>query len=560
MKLKNVLFVLWFVASVVGTAVWTSAQQPAKTVDLHQLQRVSDTFNPAEGGCPAPFATCIVVTSSEDTNGSLNETCNYSGNGGTIASPCNFRRAIREASLRPTSDRPILIAFNMPTNDPNHNSTLETWTIVVEDELPPLSRENTLDTVGQVVINGNTQPNGRSDAPKVIVDTRGTGDIGSYSLVVESTQNLITNLSWKGGGTLTYLVDADGNYVTNLWVNLTDDGQNIELRDPATDPSDLAGAGGIVVLSNSNVISNTVIAGTKFGRAINIDGDDNTIVNNFIGTRADGTVPAVPAAIQCLRSMTYDPSNWYGGWGMQIGGIGNEVSGNILAGLHSTQTEFETPPMALDISGSNHLVHDNEIGVDSAGSEVGVCGIGALVSGNGSDLLNNTFVDSRKGFEEDESDTTIYLNQSSPQDGSVTVRQNIIKDGPTYALNFTGSTPDSLRLFQPAAITSIEGTAVSGSNGTSSPCPNCTIDFYLDDDDTIEEALEWLGSTTADANGDFSFTLASALPEGFGIRTTSTTVSSGIIGTFGAGTTTQMSPLYTELIVFSAYLPMVQQP
>lgn len=538
-----------------------SENTPTANMTKIELWQQAVAAEHAPNACPIPgFETCIAITLSSDTSGSLNETCTYDGNGGNPqgALNCNLRRAIREASLRPTSDHPILIGFNLKTDDPNYDPTLETWTLLVDDTLPPLSRENTPDTNGDVTIDGlYSVVSGRTDAPPIIVNNRGTGDIGSYSLEVESTDNTIANISWKGGGSI--VLKADSNTVTNVWVNLDDDGQSIFLRDPISDPADLAGGGGISILStsNSNVISGTVVAGTKFGRAINVDGDTNLITNNFIGTRADGTVPIVPESIKCLRSVNYDPANWYGGWGIQIGGSNNQVLNNTIAGLHSTQTANETPPMALEIAGTGHLVQNNVIGVDSTDNEVGVCGIGISASDGEADILDNVIVNSRQGFEEDESNTAIYLAVDPFDPGGITVRGNIIrndvsatklsttKQGSDFkVINFTGMTAASLRLFVPAQITSINGTTVMGTSGDGSPCPDCTIDLYLDDLDDTEEALTYLGSADADSQGDFTFILSQPLPADMGIRTSSTTGFFGTIGDFAAGTTTRFSELY----------------
>ena len=105
----------------------------------------------------------------------------------------------------------------------------------------------------------------------------------------------------------------------------------------------------------------------------------------------------------------------------------------------------------------------------------------------------------------------------------------------------------AIKLFEPAEITSVVGTLVTGGSHTSnimgspSPCPNCLIDFYLDDGDANEEGLTHLGSTVANGSGDFTFNLATPLPDGFGIRTTSTSQSNDVIPNTWSGTTSSMS-------------------
>jgi hypothetical protein len=142
--------------------------------------------------------------------------------------------------------------------------------------------------------------------------------------------------------------------------------------------------GGVFITANDNIVQDNVIAGA-FAKAVDVGSgvQNNVIQRNRIGTRADGSVPAVPAAAQCLRSFNYDTQNWYGGWGIAISGSNNKVLENRIAGLHILQSANDTPPIAIELFGANHLVQDNVIGVDSAGSQVGVCGQGIKVSGSG---------------------------------------------------------------------------------------------------------------------------------------------------------------------------------
>jgi len=189
--------------------------------------------------------------------------------------------------------------------------------------------------------------------------------------------------------------------------------------------------------------------------------------------------------------------------------------------------------------------------VDSAGREVGVCGQGIKVSGHDTQILDNTMIKSRGGFETTSGpvmDAAILLSDSSPTFGQVTVRRNIVKDGPGTVIDMGPSIPSSLRLFKPAKVTSINGTTVSGASGDGSPCPNCLVDLYLDDLDSTEEALQVLASVTADADGNFTATLTQTLAADRGIRTGSTTQSSGVIGSFGAGTSMALSKLYTPAV------------
>lgn len=484
---------------------------------------------------PTPQTIITVDTTTDPDSDSITKTCGFSGGVFQEDTPCSFRRAVLEAAARPQADRPILIQFDIPTDEPGYDGTLDVWTLTVDDTLPPLETDTILDINGQVYIDGSPDLGdpafgGRTDAPRIIINS-------DYSLEVESENNVIQNLAWNGGGVI--FLKEDNNTVENIWMGLTAEGDDILLREPGN-PFRMAG-GGINAASNNNVISGTVVAGA-FARAIDVQGDNNLVTNNYVGTRSDGTVPAVAENIKCLRSLSYDPNNWYGGWGLQIAGSNNQVTNNVIAGLHIVQTENSTPPMALEVDGSDTTIENNRIGVDAEGNEVGVCGIGTLVSGQNISIVDNLYVDTRKGFEEAQSDTAIYISGSNSD--QIAARRNIIRDGTEKAINFAGTIPDAWRFFEPAQITSISGTAVAGTNADGYPCPNCEIDIYLDDTDELQEALAHVTTVTADANGDFSFTLPAPLESGQGLRTVSVSQAFGVIGNRGSGTMTQMSDLF----------------
>lgn len=494
------------------------------------------TVSPAMG---APTATVITVETSADLDsGSITKTCTYTA-GIYVAAVdgCTLRRALLEAAARPQADRPIAIEFNLAADDPNANQAVSgTWTLPVSAALPPLRTDTILNRNGQVTIDGATQPGGRSDAPKIIISTN------DHSLEVESENNVIRNLAFKGGGVI--FLKQDGNTVENIWMGLSDDGAAVVFRTPGQ-PQRMAG-GGVNIASDNNIVRNSVISGA-FARAVNIDnGDNNLIENNLIGTRADGSVPAVPEPAQCLRSLSLDPQNWYGGWGIALSGSNNRIIGNRIAGLHIIQTQNSTPPIAIEIFGSNHEIRENIIGVDSDGSQVGVCGQGIKVSGSGTQIMDNLIVRSRTGFEEGEP-TAILASDSSPQFGQITVRGNLVEAGPGKIYQFGAGIPTLLRTFAPAQITGIDGLQVTGANGEGSACPGCLIDLYLDNDDAIDEALVHLGSAVAGGDGNFALVLSQPLAPGEGIRTSSTTQSAGVIGGYLGGTTTRTSRLYLPM-------------
>jgi hypothetical protein len=149
---------------------------------------------------------------------------------------------------------------------------------------------------------------------------------------------------------------------------------------------------------------------------------------------------------------------------------------------------------------------------------------------------------------------------------AATLRRNVIKrtsgwpavsgnPKPEDAIQLGPLLPDAFELFQPAKVTRINGTAVSGASGDGSPCPNCVIELFLDDTDTITEALQSLAVVTATASGDWTAALPSALSQDQGIRTTSTSAQYNTISGMSAGTTTGLSVLYIP--AYRVFLPLV---
>jgi hypothetical protein len=497
----------------------------------------------------ASQAVTITVTRSDDpTPGSVTATCGFTSGVFTAATDgCSFRRAVLEAAGRPQTDRPITIEFNLAANDPNKDLTAAgTWTIVLGGTLPPLRTPSIANKNGQVTIDGASQPNGRTNAPPIVLE------MGDNAWSIESTNNVFRNLSFKKIGGLDFKTGANDNLVERVWMGLTDDGTAMDLRTPAN-PVRLAIGGGVIFRGNTS--GNTVRESKFMGSytpAINteLNTTNHRAISNTIGLRADGTMPAVPAALRCLKSLDFDPSNWYGGWGISIAGTGHTVSGNAIAGLHRLMTANETPAVAIDVLGVNHSVTNNSIGLDTNGAEVGTCSTGIKVAGNNTAITQNTLAGVTTGFEAAGSETLDYAimaNDSSPTFGRITVRGNIVRNSPGRVYGFGPAIPNFLKTYAPARVTSINGTQISGTAGLGSPCGGCTIDLYGDDNDNNGELLELLGTTTADANGVWSITLPAPLAPNTFLRTMSTAPTGGIIGSYGAGTTTRTSTPYFAL-------------
>lgn len=518
--------------------------QPTHAASLRQESSPS----PAEEYSPEAPVTVITVTSGTDPDNSASKSC-------LTATPCTLRRAIVQARNVPAAQRPVLIRFNIPkTQAENYVSAVNAWRIplLTTTDASVLRRLN-----GKIIIDGSTQPGGRTTGPKIILLGPGTGAKDGIVVgdVAGNDANEIRSLAFQNFKTHLY-VNTNLNIIANNWFGLTDDGQDVFLR--GDNPKDGGGNTGVALseASTNNLIQNNVFAGIV-GVAAAIRGDTNTFKNNYIGTIADGSVPNK----QTDPTLVCTPVDWLGGGGISVNGDNHLIDNNTFAGLRNDVSVTSIQPDAIRLGSGNHsTVQRNKIGVDATSTKIGVCGRGIYLSDSPKSMqvLSNTIVES--GL------SSISLN-GALYDGN-TLRNNLIeKSNPWGQIEGSPmkedtiqrgiSLPSAYLAFNPAKVTSINGTKVSGTNGDGSTCRNCTIELYLDNSDLITETLQLLAAVKADANGNWSATLPAKLSEGQGIRTMSTTVQYNTISGMSAGTTTGLSNLYGSKI--KLYLPMLRR-
>ncbi len=330
------------------------------------------------------------------------------------------------------------------------------------------------------------------------------------------------------------------------WFGLNNAGDAPYLRN--NNPQDGSGSGGIAFSAG---VSGNTVRDNKFlgfdGVAIAVRGGSastvgNTVEANWIGMAANGTTPGK----QTSASLICTPDDWLGGGGISVSDYSHTIENNIIAGLRQQIFAISQQPDAIRVSGFSHVIRNNQIGKTQAGAEVGVCGRGIYLTDPKTTLVSgNTIINPRL--------SGISLN-GALYDAN-TLRANLIKtttawiqvDGaakPEDAIQMGPSLADPFELFVPAKVNTISGASVSGTSGTGSPCPGCTIELFLDDVDAVSEALESLALVTADSSGNWSATLPRALTSSEGIRTTSTSNQFNAIPGRSAGTTTGLSTLY----------------
>lgn len=490
--------------------------------------------------------TTITVDSGRDIDTSLSKTC-------VSDSPCTLRRAIVQARNIPDSERPVLIAFDIPaTAQEGYDAALNIWKIEIlsTSDLSVFRRLN-----GQIIIDGSTQTGGRTAGPKIFLVGPGTGSKDGLIVgdVAGDDAHEIRGLGFQNFKTHMY-INTDSNLIEDNWFGLSDDGTEPFLRDD--EPENGSGNAAISLASGSetNLIQNNVFLGLA-GVAAAIRGDGNGFENNFIGTNGDGLVTGK----QTDPSLVCTPVDWLGGGGISIDGQNHMIKNNIFAGLRLEVSIWSLQADTIRVGGGEgHSIEGNSIGVDAGDNRVGVCGRGIYLSDSPENLQVSDNEIAEPGLSAISLNGILY--------NANTLRRNTIRktaawpeiEGnpkPEDAIQLGTSLPDAFENFQPAQVTQINGTQVSGTYGSGSPCPNCEIEIFLDDTDGVVEALRSLAVVTADSNGNWSATLPNALTKNQGLRTTSTTAVYNTIPNMHAGTTTGLSTLYKAGI--QRYIPVL---
>jgi hypothetical protein len=488
-------------------------------------------------------ATTITVTSTTDdyTDG-FSKTC-------LNASPCTLRRAINQAHNVASIDRPVTIAFDIPAGDAGYNAALGTWKIL----LSGTSLYDLREVYGQTIIDGSTQPGGRSAGPKIIIDGQGNHNNG---FILRQNNNVVRKLVMQNFKTTHITVSSDNNTIEDCWFGLSDDGTTLSSGSNTTPE----GGSGVSLSAGSdgNTIQDNIFAGF-FGVATAIRGNNNVFAGNWIGTRGNGTVP-VPVQFDHHPCQS---GAWVGGSGITVADNNNQIGGptasesNFFAGLFLDVGPTTTQRPAMDVIGSGHVIQNNVIGLDANQKIVGVCGRGLDFGGGPHDMMvqDNVIVDT--GL------SAILMNGVLLN--GITLQGNIIQRSSDWpgkqpgnqfsenAIAFGPTVPTALRNFIPARITQINGKIVNGTNGIGSPCPLCTIELFLDDGDGVTETLKSLQVVTANASGSWQATLPARLQLGQGIRTMSTVPDNFTITGLHSGTTSNLSAL--QGAKYKIYLP-----
>ncbi len=257
----------------------------------------------------------------------------------------SLREAINNANFYPSG--PHSVVFNIPVSDPNYNSSTGVWKIVLQSNLPYISKDGTLIDGGTQTSNqGNTNANG----PEIMLD--GNNKTVDFGFFVYNASNVTIN-----GFIISdflYGIQLYGNTTFNTTVT----GNYIGVNESATDS--ISNNIGIEIFGNSynNTIGGTtsiernIISGNGHIGLRVVNAHDNIIIGNFVGTNRDGT--QVLGNYDGISIESTSTNNRIGGYTSVERNI---VSGNTAYGI-----------LVFGNGAENNLIVGNYIGTDVTGN------------------------------------------------------------------------------------------------------------------------------------------------------------------------------------------------
>ena len=280
-------------------------------------------------GNTSEFSNCAVVNPAQR----LTLTVNWDGDLGDVKpgdglcetasgnQQCSLRAAIQELNAQGASLTTHLIRFAIPGSGP--------FTIKLQSALPEISVP--LEISGESQRDASCPSQSAPADLKIVLDGGGAGP-GASGLILGagSDGSLISGLvigSFAGSG---IQIDSDENSVRCSQIGLGVDGKLIMGN----------GQNGITITSNGNVIGggftasrrNVISGNLGVGLYITVGGHANTILNNYIGTTADG----MGAAGNQLGGVSVSGvDNYFVSAGFGIGV--NVISGNNGFGIRILQ-------------------------------------------------------------------------------------------------------------------------------------------------------------------------------------------------------------------------------
>lgn len=256
----------------------------------------------------------------------------------------SLRAAITSSNSNSGSD---IIAFNIPSSDPNYNISNGTWTITLASYLPYITNgSTTIDGTTQATNQGDTNPYG----PEIVI-TGTNCTIAHCFCVMNTANNIIKGLTIQRFicGVQIYGANAKNNQVIGNYI-----GTNYNATDSLGNNKGVEIISGAKhnIVGGSTAAERNIVSGNRHIGIRIVNADSNTVSGNFVGLDRNGTSSVG----------NYD--------GVSIEGTAkaNDVGGttagqrNIIAGNYA----YGVPIIGVDAK--YNKIYGNYIGVDVNGT------------------------------------------------------------------------------------------------------------------------------------------------------------------------------------------------
>ena len=380
--------------------------------------------------------------------------------------PGSFRNAILYAN---SNSGPDMIRFQIPKDVPGHDSDIGVWTIAPQSELPSI-------TDAGLIIDGFSQgefigEDSNPQGPEIQLDgsnagASGVGGLNIYTAVIEIYGLTINHFSGAG----IYLHGAEDVRISGCYI-----GADFAGIDSAGNETGLflrQGTKGVYIGPTDSLKAGNVISGNKFSGVLITDSSShNIVVGNFIGLNRMGAG---------LIGNQYGISIWNQSDSNQV--FDNRIGGNSFG-------------VAI-LEANDNLIANNLIGTDEAWQlELGNLADGVNITGS-IKAQGNIIEENLIGFS-GQSGVEVFGAQAIHN----SIRRNILsRNGGLGINNIDGGNTE----LTPPVIVTATSSQVTGTAGAGQ-----IVEVFADEND---EGFIYLGSTTADASGNFILTLSNPLP------------------------------------------------
>jgi hypothetical protein len=298
--------------------------------------------------------------------------------------------------------------------------------IFINSNLPPATRQVTIDGFSEI---GTTFAD-----PPIHLRPSDTG-FADTGLALSGGSSTVRGFSIGGFFLYGILLDGNNNTVTGCFLGLQPDGVTPQGNEfgifvESGTGDTIGGTGG----DERNIISGN-------GTGVIVSSDDNTILNNYIGTDKTGTVAVANAS------------------GMEISGSNNVIGGTVVLARNIISGNGGSGGLQI-LGGTANVIEGNYIGPDAGGNPLSATGTnntyGVLISGGSGNRIGGTTLAERNVI----SDNLTYGLGISVSDNNLVIG------------NYFGTTPDGLS----AMPNSIGLSVTDGSNNQIGGTANGGVD------------------------------------------------------------------------------------